>query len=173
MQKDSFTELFRMFQPSLYRYLYRMCGSKEVAEELLQETFYRAMLSLRLEDMRLARAWLYKVARNLFIDWVRKRKGEAEMLQAIEIHASGTSPMPTPEEALQLKEQRRKMTGVMRKLPEHYRTILYLREMEGFSYQELAETLDLSMSQVKVMLHRSRDKFRELADQWERGNGHE
>ncbi|MFC0215437.1 sigma-70 family RNA polymerase sigma factor [Paenibacillus urinalis] len=149
MQKDSFTELFRMFQPSLYRYLYRMCGSKEVAEELLQETFYRAMLSLRLEDMRLARAWLYKVARNLFIDWVRKRKGEAEMLQAIEIHASGTSPMPTPEEALQLQEQRRKMTGVMRKLPEHYRTILYLREMEGSNYQVRVLSMPVYAGELK------------------------
>lgn len=74
------------------------------------------------------------------------------MLQAIENHASSTSSMPTSEEAFVQQEQRKKITEVMRKL---------------------AETLDISISQVKVTLHRSRDKFRELADEWERGYGYE
>lgn len=163
MERDSFTKLFRMVQPSLYRYLYRMCGSKESAEELLQETFYRAMLSLQLDDTKMARAWLYRVARNLFIDWLRKQKVEARMMQHIEYEATGISPYPTPEEALQAQEKRRNLSEVMNALPERYRTILYLREIEGFSYQELAGTLDISIDQVKVNLHRSRHKFKELA----------
>lgn len=169
MRNDPFTELFLTYQPSLYRYLYRLCGSKEWAEELLQETFYRAMLSLRQEDALMARAWLFKVARNLFIDSLRKRGRDAELLQEIGRRASGVSPSDLPEEALDRKEQRRKITEVMNRLPERERTLLYLREIEQFSYQELAAALDLSMNHVKVLLHRSRQRFRELAEQWERG----
>ncbi|GGD93637.1 RNA polymerase sigma factor [Paenibacillus nasutitermitis] len=162
MGKDSFTELFWQFQPPLYLYLYRMCGSKETAEELLQETFYRAMLSLRARDMKYARAWLYKVARHLCIDWLRKRSGEAAMIQAVACQSTGVSSFRTPEEALSIGEERRTISEAMAMMPEHYRSILYLREIEGFSYEELGETLDIPLGRVKVNLHRSREKFRQL-----------
>ncbi|MBP1990863.1 RNA polymerase sigma factor [Paenibacillus eucommiae] len=173
VKEDTYAELFRTFQPSLYLYLYRMCGTREVAEELLQETFYRAMLSLRLEDTKMARAWLYKVARHLFVDWLRKQNAEKNMFEAVEQRSSGISTLGRPEEALRMLEEKRKITDVMKKLPEHYRTLLYLREMEGFTYQELVATLEITMSQVKVNLHRAREKFKLLAQQWERGDSGE
>ncbi|WP_208918573.1 RNA polymerase sigma factor [Paenibacillus uliginis] len=73
MRSDLYTELFKTYQSSLYLYLYRMCGSKETAEELVQETFYRAMVSMKTEHREYARAWLYKVARHLFIDCTVER----------------------------------------------------------------------------------------------------
>lgn len=56
MKRETWADLFAAYQNPLYRYLYRMCGSREVAEELLQETFYRAMLSFTLRDAKAVRA---------------------------------------------------------------------------------------------------------------------
>ncbi|MFD0714858.1 RNA polymerase sigma factor [Paenibacillus sp. GCM10027626] len=170
MNRNRFAELFKTFQSPIYRYLYRTSGSKEAAEELLQETFYRAMLSLRIEDTKHIRAWLFKVARNLLIDRSRRKEREAEMLRQMEIRSTGISSYKEPEEALELTEERSLIAAIMQRMPEHYRTILYLREIEGFSYQELVELLGVSMSQVKVGLHRSKLKFKQLAKELEGGD---
>jgi RNA polymerase sigma factor (SigM family) len=161
MKADKWGTMFAEYQYPLYRYLYRMCGSRETAEELLQETFYRAMLSLSIREAQQVRAWLYKVARNLYIDWVRKQSSEKKMLD----HLRTLSPEPSaryePEILFRQKEEKEKVAWIMQQLPERMRTILYLREMEEFSYQELAATLEISVAQVQVNLHRARQKFRE------------
>lgn len=161
MKAQSWSELFADYQYPLYRYLFRMCGSREVAEELLQETFYRAMLSLSIQDARQVRAWLYKVARNLYVDWLRRQTSEQKMLENIKRLIPAASHTYEPEVALRQKEDKEKVEWVMQQLPERMRTILYLREIEDFSYQELGATLDLSLDQVKVTLYRAREKFRE------------
>ncbi|GAA3404411.1 RNA polymerase sigma factor [Paenibacillus hodogayensis] len=170
MKNETYAELFRSYHQALYRYLYRMCGSKETAEELLQETFYRSMLSLRTEHLNMARAWLYKVARHLYIDWYRRHHTEQQAMQKLEKQASGISSLGSPEKALEEKEQLQRMERVLLCLPEQYRTIVYLREVDGFSYAELAELLGLSVDQVKVNLHRGRKKFREIAAKLEEGS---
>lgn len=170
MKRSAFAQLFEEYQYPLYRYLYRISGSKQVAEELLQETFYRAMLSLSMQDTRAIRAWLYKVSRHLYIDWLRKRAGEQKMLQSIKEQSSIVDETFHPERVLWQKEQKDRITRIMHQLPERMRTILYLREIEGFSYQELAETMELSPDQVKVTLHRAKIKFREIDANMEGGN---
>lgn len=159
MRSDLYTELFKMYQSSLYLYLHRMCGSKEIAEELVQETFYRAMVSMKNEHRDYARAWLYKVARHLYIDWYRKQRGEIQMRREIE-RQGADSAYPTPEEALGASERKLRVAQVMGMLPEQYRTILLLREMNGLSYRELGKILDVSLDQVKVTLYRARERFK-------------
>ncbi|GED69257.1 RNA polymerase subunit sigma [Brevibacillus reuszeri] len=161
MKAQTWSELFAEYQYPLYRYLFRMCGSREIAEELLQETFYRAMLSLSIQEARQVRAWLYKVARNLYIDWLRKQTSEQNMLENIRRLIPVASRTYEPEMVYRQKEEKEKVAWVMQQLPERMRTILYLREIEDFTYQELATTLELSMDQVKVTLYRAREKFRE------------
>ena len=172
MQKETFQALFSEYQEPLFTYLYRMCYSKETAEELVQETFYRAMVSLRPKDMRYARAWLHKVARNLYIDWLRRRVAEQKMIHSVEQSTPAISSWGIPEEYLKKHEDQQKIIWVMQQLPERMKTILYLREIEEFSYQELAEAMDMEMAQVKVTLHRAREKFRQWAERWERGEQH-
>ncbi|HEU5138832.1 MAG TPA: sigma-70 family RNA polymerase sigma factor [Bacillales bacterium] len=167
MPSDTFSKLFDQFHPSLYRYLYRMTGSRTEAEELLQETFIKAMVSLKVKNLKQARAWLYKVARNLYVDWVRKSSAEQRMVDQIKQDALTTSHRGNPETEYDKKEQQQKLAQIMQRLPERMRTVLYLREVEEFSYMELCETMELTMSQVKVTLHRSRERFRALAKEWE------
>lgn len=159
MRSDLYTELFKQYQSSLYLYLYRMCGSPETAEELVQETFYRAMVSMKAEHAKYARAWLYKVARHLFIDWYRKYRGEKQMNQELEKQGLENT-YRTPEEVLTAREHTIRIQQVMKKVPEQYRTILLLREMNELSYKELCEILDMNMNQVKITLFRARERFK-------------
>jgi RNA polymerase sigma-70 factor (ECF subfamily) len=160
MRSDLYAELFKQYQSSLYLYLYRMCGSQEIAEELVQETFYRAMVSMKTKHADYARAWLYKVARHLFIDWYRKHRGEMEMNRELEKQCIENT-YRSPEEVLVAHEQMKLIEKVIKKLPEQYRTVLLLREMNELSYKELCEILDMTMSQVKVTLFRARARFKE------------
>ena len=136
-----------------------MCGSKEIAEELVQETFYRAMVSMKTEHRDYARAWLYKVARHLFIDWYRKHRGEVQMRSEIELQGTHNT-YPTPEEALATSERKIRVAQIMERIPEQYRTILLLREMNHLSYRELGQILDMNLDQVKVTLYRARERFK-------------
>ncbi|GGH75777.1 RNA polymerase sigma-70 factor (ECF subfamily) [Pullulanibacillus pueri] len=159
MNKKTFSVLFGQFYSPLYHYLYRMTGSHEDAEELLQETFYKAMLSLKIKNLHQTRAWLFKVARNLYVDWVRKHAREQHMLHHMQEDMPIVSHLGNPEKDYDIKERQLELHQLMQKLPERMRTLLYLREVEGFSYQELCATLELTMNQVKVTLHRAREKF--------------
>ncbi len=107
MQKQTFTELFEQFQLPLYRYLLKMTRDKQVAEELLQETFYRAMISLKVKNMTQAKAWLFKVARNLYIDRTRKRKSEQQMVERMKAEQIHTSGLGNPDQHLENADKAR------------------------------------------------------------------
>ncbi|MFB4167814.1 RNA polymerase sigma factor [Virgibacillus sp. JSM 102003] len=160
MKRSIFTDLFEAYQLPLYRYLLQMSRNKQVAEELLQETFYRAMISLEVKNMAQAKAWLFKVARNLFIDWTRKSKSEQLMVERIQLERADNNNIGNPEEQLENLTKQVHIEEVLSRLPERMRTILYIREIQGFTYQEVATAMNLSVSQVKTTLFRARKKFR-------------
>lgn len=161
LKKYIFQSLFEGYQLPLYRYLLQMTRNKEQAEELLQETFYRALTSLKVKDITSARAWLFKVARNLYIDSVRKATTEEKMLAQMKIDYRD-SQFRLPEEEAINKSRQEELEETLNQLPERMRSILYLREVQGLSYKELEVTLNLTNSQVKTTLHRAREKFRQL-----------
>lgn len=151
MRKDRQDELemvYINFAKPLYYYLLKLTGSVHTAEELVQETFYRAILSLDLYENGQVKSWLFKVARNAYLT-------NSEDL---------ISPYGVPDEALASREISEEVRDIMEMLPENYRTILYLREYEQFSYAELSTILDLSPAQVKVNLYRARQRFKQLAE---------
>lgn len=153
--------LFETYQLPLYRYLLQMTRKPEQAEELLQETFYRAMISLQLKDLTYARAWLFKVGRNLYIDSLRREKTERKMLEHIKQQYQ-QKKYRVPEEELITKTRQEELEAILQQLPERMRSILYLREIQGLSYKELETTLNLTSAQVKITLYRAREKFRLL-----------
>jgi RNA polymerase sigma factor (sigma-70 family) len=124
---------------------------------------------LKTKDMLQVKAWLFKVARNLFIDWTRKSKSEQRMVERIQIEYQPTSSIGNPEQQLEQKTRQEELEEIMTMLPERMRTILYLREILDFSYKELAKAMNLSESQVKVTLYRAREKFRHY-QRLKRGN---
>ncbi len=150
-----------------------MSRNKQVAEELLQETFYRAMISLKVKNIVQAKAWLFKVARNLYIDSTRKLKSEQRMMDRVQMELTTVSNIGNPEAALEQKSRQEHIEQILEMLPERMQTIIYLREIQAFTYKELAAAMDLTESQVKVILHRARAKFRYYDQILEGGNRNE
>jgi RNA polymerase sigma-70 factor (ECF subfamily) len=157
-------------------YLYHLTGDWESAEDLVHEAFYRAMRQFLMgARVRHVSAWLYRIARNLYLDRVKRRGPEEMSLDALDdrtVHelferardmggAPGT-PVGQPEVELDRRETSAGIATALRALPERQRTALILRDAEGLSYQELAEVLRTSVGAVKSLLHRARNRFIEI-----------
>lgn len=157
---DDFKDLYDRFVKKVNDYLLRMSGDPLVAEELTQETFYRAFTNLRSFKGDKVGAWLFRIAHNLYIDEYRHRKrfvGD-EMLDI----QPALSPGDLPEKYLESVETQKRVQQVLQQLPDNYRSILLLRDHLGLSYDDIAETIGKSDSTVKVALFRARTRFREL-----------
>ncbi|URN96316.1 MAG: sigma-70 family RNA polymerase sigma factor [Candidatus Pristimantibacillus lignocellulolyticus] len=160
-------ELYRRYVKSLYFYLYKLCGSASLAEDLTQETFVRATIHIHTYKDEEARAWLFKVARNVYLDEWRKqqRYRKIPFLSSFIKREDSISPYGLPEKSLLEKELAQQLEDLLQYLPENYRSIIYLREYEQFSYAEIMDALQMSEDQVKVTLHRARKRLAGLAMQ--------
>ena len=161
-RRESLDELYRTYAEQLYYFLLKLSGSPSAAEDLVQETFVRATISLHQVEGSSARAWLYKVARNVYLDEWRRRKrwSWVPFFQDTEM----ISPYGVPEEEMDRVEESQMLAELLYRLPENYRSIIHLREIEEMSYEEIAQTLDMKEGQVKVTLHRARKKLQELGE---------
>lgn len=165
-RKEKLHDVYQRHAKMLYLYLLNLTGSPTVAEDLVQETFYKATLSLAFYHDQEVKSWLFKVARHTYLDQWRKRK-RWEWVPFIEVLYKGEemlSPFEQPEDYVISKESEKDLLNLNKQLPETYRTILYLREDEGLSYKELSEALEMNENQVKVTLHRARQRLHQLAN---------
>ncbi|WP_227521418.1 MULTISPECIES: RNA polymerase sigma factor [Bacillus] len=161
-RRESLDELYRLYAEQLYYYLLKLSGSPTAAEDLVQETFVRATISLHQAEGTSARAWLYKVARNVYLDeWRRKKRWswvsffhDTQMI----------SPYGIPDMEMDRVEDNKMLAELLYRLPENYRSIIHLREIEEMNYDEIAEALDMTEGQVKVTLHRARKKLQQLGE---------
>lgn len=161
-RNEKLDDIYRRYAEPLFYYLLRMSGSSNLAEELVQETFYRATISLSFYNYEDVKPWLFKVARNTYLDEWRKR----QRWKWVPFYDKGDmkSPYGIPEDEMVSKENKDELTDLLDLLPENYRTIIYLREFAEFSYDEIGEAMELTESQVKVTLHRARKKLQSLAE---------
>ncbi|MFS0862986.1 sigma-70 family RNA polymerase sigma factor [Fredinandcohnia sp. 179-A 10B2 NHS] len=159
-RNEKLDDIYRRYAESLYYYLLRMSGSPNLAEELVQETFYRATVSLAFYKYEDVKPWLFRVARNTYLDEWRKR----QRWKWVPFYEKGemVSPYGVPEDVMVEKETSTELADILDLLPENYRTILYLREMAEFTYEEIEQAMELTDSQVKVTLHRARKKLQAL-----------
>ncbi len=163
-------ELVRRYSPKLYRVTLRILGSEDEAEEALQEAFISAcskIASFR-GDAQLG-TWLYRVATNAALMRLRKRKDEYVSLDApVETDEGTVLPRNLadwrfdPYRVVLSGELREILERAIQKLPETLRVVFILRELEGLSTLETAQTLGISESATKVRLHRARMVLREL-----------
>lgn len=163
--------LYKQYARTLYFYLLKLSGSAQLAEDLTQETFVRATISLHTYEGEEARAWLFKVARNAYLDEWRKQKLRKSIpfLSVFSSQKEMVSPYGIPEDAVLKQEQYNQLEDLLQFLPEQNRSILYLREFEEFSYKEIMDVLQLTVDQVKVTLYRARKRLSLLAKKkgWE------
>jgi RNA polymerase sigma-70 factor, ECF subfamily len=153
-------ELYHRYRAPIQHYLYQLCGSADLAEELTQATFVKAcagLLSFRGECS--VSTWLFRIARNVYLDSVRRpspARVDTDELLAI----PDRSPEGDPARSYAAAEQRSLIGMALAQLPERHRTILLLRDAEGLAYAEIADVLGISLAAVKVNLFRARAAFR-------------
>lgn len=146
------TKLYTVYREELLKYCCRICGNTGDAEDLLQETFIRALSNLDLlEELgeKERRAWLYKVARNLFYDACRRRAVERN-------HGTQTEEETTDGGFSELET-----AMILATLPPDLSQLFIKRYFEGYSSKELAEEYGLSPSGVRAALSRARKLLRE------------
>jgi RNA polymerase sigma-70 factor (ECF subfamily) len=161
----AYRELVRTYQGSVTNLAWRITGNADDAAEVAQETFIRVLRSLQTYDPeRPFRSWLFKIASNLALDLIRRRKRRPIGLEnladedgpAIEAVDTG----PAPDEGMRKEWAGARFAALVAAMPEHYRAILHLRYREEFSYEEIAATLGMPLGTVKVRLHRAHEALR-------------
>lgn len=159
----AFTELVRRYEDLIYSFSYKVCRNKEKAEQTLQDTFinvYKNISSFR-GDSKFS-TWLYSIVTNNCMMKHRKRKLDDLWISYDEPPAEGMEPNefagwdPSPAELLMDKELQEKMDAAILKLPQDYRVVFVLRDIEGRSAEETGEILKLSIPAVKSRLRRAR-----------------
>ncbi len=158
------TELMSRHQGAAYRYAWRIFRNHHTAEDVCQDFFVKLFRNAaRYQPRGHFTTFFYRVLANLCFDNLRKRK-RRRRVQAIQmdpIEAEGTELEPLardvdPAATLRHAEAKDAVHGALAGLPSHVREALELREFEGLRYREIAEVMDVSLNEVKVLLHRGR-----------------
>ncbi len=176
---EAFGLLVDRHKDLVVNYLARMTGSRDRAEEIAQETFVRFYQTLdRYRDEGTLTAYLLRIATNLVRSEERRKKRWRSLRPVLTAGAISPftrvvagSPANDQEEELLASEEQQQVTRALASLDLLYRAPLVLREIEGCSYQEIAETLDCQEGTVKSRLHRGRQLLKErLAPYWNGGD---
>ena len=157
-------ELYDRWYGPVRAFLASRLQDDAAAEDLAQETFARVHASLtELRDPEKAKAWVFRIAHNLYVDRVRASLREPSTT----VEGDDEERLEDPAgEAFANDTERREMSQCVREkialLPEPLRTVVMLFDLEEFSHQEIAEVLSLSVGAVKVRLHRARRALKEI-----------
>jgi RNA polymerase sigma factor, sigma-70 family len=164
----AFEELHRRYVASIYRLVRRKLGDALLAEDIAQETFMKALRMMdRVDDSFNFGGWVHTVARNLCFDELRRRQRDLRVDSGddddVDLLASlpSTSRSFDPVQVQESNELRRQVWAVSQRLPEKYRLVLTLRELQDLSYRQIARSLKMSESAVETLLYRARLRFKE------------
>lgn len=157
--RSAFAPLVVRYQGLVFSYLRRFGHDRETAQDLMQETFAKALTKLdTLRDPSAFKAWLMQIARNESMAAARKRKetatdwsaGESEALLA---RAQETMDQVDPAELADRHFDSKRLLEGMQKLPDKYRETLLLRFQGGLSYKEVADTMGITLENTKFRIH--------------------
>ena len=170
--EKAYRELLGRYERPVFSIIYRMIRDREQAEDLAQETFVRVFNNIDRYDSRYKfSSWVFKIATNLTIDWIRRREvetvsidGSRNALTSDEIEATSitlASKDENPEELLEAKQLGAEIEAAISRLRPEYRAAILLRHVDGREYQEIADILSLPLGTVKTYIHRGRNELRE------------
>ncbi len=145
-------------QHKLYRFALRMLGSVQEAEDVVQEVFLSVWdKGSQVATIQNPEAWCMRAVKNRSIDQLRRRqKIDHAGMDGVDAPAQAMGP----DQQTEISDQMQQLTALLNGLPEKQKMIVQLREIEGYSYQEISEMLHLPLNQVKVNLFRARQSLR-------------
>ncbi|MBI4038004.1 RNA polymerase sigma factor [Candidatus Curtissbacteria bacterium] len=155
-ERDAYGKIYEIFLPKIFRFVYYLAGKREQAEDICQETFLKAWkaLSTFSESRGTFQAYLFKIARNLVIDWQRKKKEQPFV-------AGFDAPSHEDlSEDLQTKEREAMVWKLLEGLEPVEKQILVLRYFEDFSTGEVARVMKMKEGALRVRIHRIMAKCR-------------
>ncbi len=166
-----FGELVKRYQGKVNTNCRFLSGSLQDAEDLAQEVFMKVYFGLaRFEGRSSFETWLRRVKSNHCINFVKKKRLDTVGLESPGVDAAGGVP-PKAETALEREDIRGRVGMVLLSMSETLRIPLVLRDMDGFSYEEIAEELGIGLSAVKMRIKRGREEFRRLFAEAAGGDG--
>jgi RNA polymerase sigma-70 factor (ECF subfamily) len=155
-----YQQAIEQYRQRVYSYAHYSLRGREDAEDVTQEVFIKLWQHWRKIDHSKLSAWLMRVAHNAVIDKVRKQKnGDDKVDDYAEVEQQGQRHDPGQE--LDQESFKAELLAAIKGLDEPFRSIVIMRDIQGLSYTEIQETLEISGSQVKVYLHRGRRKLRD------------
>jgi RNA polymerase sigma-70 factor, ECF subfamily len=171
-EEAAYRELIRRYERPLFSLLYRMVRDRELAEDLAQETFVKALNAI--ESYRPEykfSSWIFKIANNAAIDHLRRRELDtlslegsphAETPEAVEATALQIGDrQESPLDEVEARELGGQIEQAIARLRPEYRSCILLRHVEGRAYEEIADILNLPLGTVKTYIHRARNELRQ------------
>ena len=166
--QNAFGEIVELYKNNVFQLCYRMLGNRHEAEDVAQEAFIRAYVNInRFKPELKFSTWLYRIATNLCIDRMRKKKpdysldAEVAGTDGLTMYSQIASDEPLPEAELESLELQETIQKEILKLPEKYRTVIVLKYIEELSLNEISDILDLPLGTVKTRIHRGREALRQ------------
>ncbi|WP_019640690.1 RNA polymerase sigma factor SigW [Paenibacillus fonticola] len=165
--QESFADLVDLYKDKIFHLAYRMLLNRHEAEDIVQESFLRVYKNWeRYDEKQKFSTWLYRIATNLCIDRLRKRKPnyylDAEMndQEGLDGYTLIPGDERTPESEYLLSETQQTIHHAIDGLPAKYKSVIILRYLQELSLSEISEVLDMPVTTVKTRLHRGRDFLR-------------
>lgn len=166
---ESFELLISSYDKRAYNIAYRVMGNEEDAKDMAQEALLRVFRSLKdFKGQAAFSTWLYRIVTNVCLDELRRRKNEKYVSMDSTIHTDSgeqyrelCAEKETPESIYEKIEQRELIKNAISGMREDYRSVIVLRDVQGFSYGEISEMLDCSLGTVKSRINRARAMLRE------------
>ncbi len=159
MQAIEFKNIADKMKDRMFRLAYRFSGNQEDAKDIVQDSMIKIWKNFeKLQQVENKEAWCMTVTRNVALDKLRSRKsGTSDINEHYDISDKGA----TPDRLLEVRDSLSRVMQVLNSLPENHRTILHLRDVEGYTYKEISEMTGFSIDKVKVYLFRGRQKLKQ------------
>lgn len=162
----AFDELVTAYRGNVYAMIVNMVRNESDAWDLAQDTFVKAWKALpKFESRSSFYTWIYRIAHNVTYDWLRKKKVKGDELddhtsRQID-HSAPTAPKgnPTPDRALVYSELGQRLADAIDQLSDDHRAVILLREVDGMSYEEIAQVTDCSTGTIMSRLYYARKKL--------------